>query len=264
MKKSLCIMTVLALFFALLPSFAYAYSNEAKHWGIPRNRDETPPDAGKEFTSIIEKYDGFYLGNTKKKDIYLTFDNGYENGYTAKILDVLKEKKVPATFFITGHYIKDQPELVKRMAKEGHIIGNHSWHHPDLTTTGDEKFREELIMIEKAVRELTGQKDMKYLRPPRGIFSERTLAISREMGYYNVFWSLAFIDWKTEQQRGWRYAYDNVMSLIHPGSILLLHSVSSDNAEALGKIIDDLRKRGYQFKSLDDLVREKFGPEVNY
>lgn len=264
MKKSLCIMTVLALFFALLPSFAYAYSNEAKHWGIPRNRDETPPDAGKEFTSIIEKYDGFYLGNTKKKDIYLTFDNGYENGYTAKILDVLKEKKVPATFFITGHYIKDQPELVKRMAKEGHIIGNHSWHHPDLTTIGDEKFREELIMIEKAVRELTGQKDMKYLRPPRGIFSERTLAISREMGYYNVFWSLAFIDWKTEQQRGWRYAYDNVMSLIHPGSILLLHSVSSDNAEALGKIIDDLRKRGYQFKSLDDLVREKFGPEVNY
>ncbi|MFX3625517.1 MAG: delta-lactam-biosynthetic de-N-acetylase [Ectobacillus sp.] len=259
----ICFM-IFAMLTALAPSYAFAYSNSANHWGIPRNNDETPPDAGEEFTDLITKYDGFYLGNTNKKEIYLTFDNGYENGYTEKILDVLKKKKVPATFFITGQYIKDQPKLVKRMAKDGHIIGNHSWHHPDLTTVSDVRFRKELQLIEEEVRELTGQKEMKYLRPPRGIFSERTLALSREMGYHNVFWSLAFIDWKVDQQRGWKYAYDCVMNQIHPGAIILLHSVSSDNAEALDKIIDDLRKRGYKFKSLDDLTAEKFGPKVNY
>jgi peptidoglycan-N-acetylmuramic acid deacetylase len=249
---------------AIVPSAVFAYSNAANHWGIPRNKNEVSPDAGKEFTSIIEKYDSFYLGDTRKKDIYLTFDNGYENGYTEKILDILKKKKVPATFFITGHYIKEEPELVKRMVKDGHIIGNHSWHHPDLTTVSDVRLQKELQLVEEEVRELTGQKEMKYLRPPRGIFSERTLALSREMGYYNVFWSLAFIDWKTDQQRGWQYAHQSVMNQIHPGAIILLHSVSSDNAGALDKIIDDLRKRGYHFKSLDDLIADKFGPKVNY
>lgn len=249
---------------AVVPSSVSAYANAAKHWGTTRSNKELPPDAGKEFISIIEKYDSFYLGNTNKKDIYLTFDNGYENGYTEKILDVLKKKKVPATFFITGQYVKEQPELVKRMVKDGHIIGNHSWHHPDLTTVSDVRFRKELELLEEEVKSLTGQKEMKYLRPPRGIFSERTLALSKEMGYYNVFWSLAFLDWKVDQQRGWKYSYDCVMNYIHPGAIILLHSISSDNAGALDKIIDDLRKRGYTFKSLDDLTAEKFGPEVNY
>ncbi|WP_028399798.1 delta-lactam-biosynthetic de-N-acetylase [Ectobacillus panaciterrae] len=249
---------------AVVPSSVSAYANAAKHWGTTRSNKELPPDAGKEFISIIEKYDSFYLGNTNKKDIYLTFDNGYENGYTEKILDVLKKKKVPATFFITGQYVKEQPELVKRMVKDGHIIGNHSWHHPDLTTVSDVRFRKELELLEEEVKSLTGQKEMKYLRPPRGIFSERTLALSKEMGYYNVFWSLAFLDWKVDQQRGWKYSYDCVMNHIHPGAIILLHSISSDNAGALDKIIDDLRKRGYTFKSLDDLTAEKFGPEVNY
>lgn len=240
-----------------IPS-AFAYDNTANHWGVARNKNELPPDAGKKFTSLIEKYDGFFLGDTNKKDIYLTFDNGYENGYTEKILDVLKEKRVPATFFITGQYIKDQPDLVKRMVQDGHIIGNHSWHHPDLTTISDEKLRNELQRIETEVKQLTGQKEMKYLRPPRGIFSERTLAVTKEMGYYNVFWSLAFQDWKVDQQRGWQYSYDSVTKQIHPGAVLLLHSISSDNAGALSKIIDELRNRGYQFKSLDDLVAEKF------
>ncbi len=249
---------VLAFLTASLPC-VFAYSNAANHWGVARNKNENPPDAGKKFTNLIEKYDGFYLGDIKKKDIYLTFDNGYENGYTEKILDVLKEKKVPATFFITGQYIKDQPELVKRMVNEGHIIGNHSWHHPDLTTISDEKLRSEIQQIETEVKQLTGQKEMKYLRPPRGIFSERTLAITKEMGYYNVLWSLAFLDWKVDQQRGWQYSYDSVMKQIHPGAVILLHSISSDNAGALAKIIDDLRTKGYQFKNLDDLVAQKFG-----
>ncbi|MFD3448160.1 delta-lactam-biosynthetic de-N-acetylase [Microbacteriaceae bacterium 4G12] len=260
-QKSLKIFFLLTLLLVMLPSSIFAYSNTPHHWGIPRNKSEVPPDAGKQFTEITKKYNAFYIGDTKKKDIYLTFDNGYEKGYTSKILDVLKEKKVPATFFVTGHYVKEQSELVKRMVKEGHIIGNHSWHHPDLTTVSDAKFREELESLEKEVKSLTGQKKMQYLRPPRGIFSERTLALSREMGYYNIFWSLAFIDWKVDQQRGWRYAYDSVTQNIHPGAILLLHAVSSDNTEALDKIIDELRKRGYHFKSLDDLVKDTSAPK---
>lgn len=196
-----------------------------------------------------------YLGDTKKKDIYLTFDNGYENGYTGKILDVLKEKKVPATFFVTGHYIKTQKDLLLRMKDEGHIIGNHSWSHPDFTAVNDEKLREELTSVTEEIKKVTGQKEVKYVRPPRGVFSERTLALTKEMGYYNVFWSLAFLDWKVDEQRGWQYAHNNVMTMIHPGSILLLHAISKDNAEALAKIIDDLREKGYHFKSLDDLVK---------
>ncbi|MBO9131009.1 delta-lactam-biosynthetic de-N-acetylase [Bacillus sp. 165] len=262
MKRKLAVFLLILLM--ACSAKAYAYSNSAIHWGIPKAKDEIPPDAGEKFTSTVTKYDSFFLGNVKHKDIYLTFDNGYENGFTPKILDVLKEKKVPATFFVTGQFMKEHPKLVKRMVKEGHIIGNHSWHHPDLTQVSEVRFRKELELIEEEYEQLTGKKDLKYLRPPQGIFSERTLAISREMGYYNVFWSLAFVDWKVDQQRGWQYAHDNVMKQIHPGAIILLHSISSDNAGALDKIIDDLRKRGYHFKSLDDLIHDKFGPKVRY
>ncbi|ABS20766.1 delta-lactam-biosynthetic de-N-acetylase [Bacillus cytotoxicus] len=246
---------ILMIIMAFVPKFAFAYTNEANHWGIPRAKSETPPDAGKKFMDLLRNNGGFYLGDTTKKDIYLTFDNGYENGYTEKILDVLKEKKVPATFFVTGHYVKGQKDLLKRMVNEGHIIGNHSQTHPDLTTVNDAKLKEELQSVTDEIKKVTKQKEVKYLRPPRGIFSERTLALAKEMGYYNVFWSLAFIDWKVDEQRGWQYAYDNVMNMVHPGAIILLHAVSKDNAEALAKIIDDLREKGYHFKSLDDLVK---------
>ncbi len=264
MRRKQAIMTTLACLLILLaanPAGAESYSNKAFHWGFKRSTDHQPPDAGAQLNELLKKHDAFYLGDTAKKDIYLTFDNGYENGYTEKILNVLKEKKVPAAFFVTGHYLEDQPELVKRMAKEGHIVGNHSWHHPDMTTVNDERVREELDKVKKKYEELTGQKGMSYLRPPRGIFSERTLAISKELGYQNVFWSLAFVDWKIDAQKGWKYAYDNIMRQIHPGAVILLHTVSSDNAEALGKAIDDLRKEGYTFKSLDDLTLAKRIPD---
>jgi peptidoglycan-N-acetylmuramic acid deacetylase len=246
-----------AVILSFVPVSVEATSNKAIHWGFKRSENHKPPSAGKELDQLLAKYDAFYLGNPNKKEIYLTFDNGYENGYTAKILDVLKEKRVPATFFVTGHYLNTAPDLVQRMAKEGHIVGNHSWHHPDLTQVSDERLREELESVRKKTEELTGQTGMMYLRPPRGIFSERTMAIARELGYYHVFWSLAFVDWQTDKQKGWEYAYDNIMKQIHPGAILLLHTVSKDNAEALAKVIDDLRKQGYTFKSLDDLMTEK-------
>ncbi|WP_027410722.1 delta-lactam-biosynthetic de-N-acetylase [Anoxybacillus tepidamans] len=264
MKRFMILLLLFSTVVYASPHDASAISNKAIHWGFAKSKNHQPPSAGKEWDELLAKYDAFYLGDTKKKEIYLTFDNGYENGYTAQILDVLKQKRVPATFFVTGHYLKTAPDLVKRMVKEGHIVGNHSWHHPDLTQVSDERLRKELESVRKKTEELTGQKGMMYLRPPRGIFSERTMAIARELGYYHVFWSLAFVDWHTDQQKGWQYAYDQIMKQIHPGAILLLHTVSKDNADALAKVIDDLRKQGYTFKSLNDLMAEKmmFSPLI--
>jgi peptidoglycan-N-acetylmuramic acid deacetylase len=257
MKRLVLFLSLWMVAIPLMSQTAYATANTPIHWGFAKSKDHKPPSAGKEWSELLVKYDGFYIGNTQKKEIYLTFDNGYENGYTAQILDVLKQKRVLATFFVTGHYLETAPDLVKRMVKEGHIVGNHSWHHPDLTQVSDERLRKELESVRQRTAELTGQKGMMYLRPPRGIFSERTMAVARELGYYHVFWSLAFVDWNTDQQKGWKYSYDQIMKQIHPGAIILLHTVSKDNADALAKVIDDLRKQGYTFKSLDDLMAEK-------
>lgn len=259
-KKSFAFLLSIVLALFTMTIQVQALSNEAIHWGFKKSQDHKPPFAGEKYEKILKNHGSFYLGNTDKKEIYLTFDNGYENGYTDDILDTLKEKKVPATFFVTGHYLKKQPELIKRMANEGHIVGNHSWHHPDLTKVSDTRFKKEIKMVEDEFTRITGKKGMSFIRPPRGIFSERTLALSEELGYKNVFWSLAFVDWKTDQQKGWKYAYNNIMKQIHPGAIILLHTVSKDNAEALPKVIDDLRKKGYTFKSLNDLVMDKMIP----
>lgn len=256
MKWWLFVTVVICLFFLQVEP-AGAESNHPIHWGFKKSQNHEPASAGKELDDLLKKYDAFYLGDPSKKMIYLTFDNGYENGYTAKVLDVLKKHKVPAVFFVTGHYLKTEPELVKRMVKEGHIVGNHSWYHPDLTTQSDNELKEELESVRLKVEELTGQKGMSYLRPPRGIFSERVLSKSKDLGYTTVFWSLAFIDWKVNDQKGWKYAYDNIMKQIHPGSILLLHTVSKDNAEALDQAITDLKKQGYIFKSIDELMINK-------
>lgn len=250
------LLVFLLSFFVAWPAAAEA-DNFPIHWGFKKGRDEQPADAGKRLEGLLDKYDSYYMGDTDKKVIYLTFDNGYENGYTKDILDVLKKEKVPAAFFITGHYLESAPELVKRMAEEGHIIGNHTWSHPDLTTVSDDRFKKELEKVRKKTEELTGIKEMHYLRPPRGIFSERTLKLAKEEGHTHIFWSLAFVDWHTNHQRGWKYAYDNIMRQIHPGAVLLLHTVSKDNAEALEKVIKDLKARGYTFESLDHLVVKK-------
>lgn len=229
-----------------------ALSNQPIHWGFKKGQNEQQADAGPHLEKLLAKYGGFYKGDSKSKTIYLTFDNGYENGYTSKILAVLKKEKVSATFFVTGHYIESQPKLVKQMVKEGHIIGNHSWFHPDLTTNSDDEIRDELDRVRIETAELTGQKKMKYVRPPRGILSERTLKVAKDAGYTHVLWSLAFVDWNVDQQKGWKYSYDNIMKQIHPGAVILLHTVSKDNADALEKVIKDLKKKGYEFKSLDD------------
>ncbi|MBO9599707.1 MAG: delta-lactam-biosynthetic de-N-acetylase [Cohnella sp.] len=225
------------------------------HFGFKKSRNGALPSIDEEgFKSTLQKYGAIFTGDTRKKELYLTFDNGYENGYTAYVLDVLKAKQVPAAFFVTGHYVKDQPELVKRMVHEGHIVGNHSWSHPDMTQISDPLIKEELGKVQTRVSELTEQKEMRFMRPPRGIFSERMLYTSRTCGYTNVFWSIAYKDWDVHDQKGQEHAYRMIMSQLHPGAVILLHSVSKDNAEALGRIIDDARKQGYVFQPLDRLV----------
>jgi peptidoglycan-N-acetylmuramic acid deacetylase len=255
MKKLIYLFSMLLL---VMPQYTYAAApNHPIHWGFKKAVDEQPPEAGAEYDRILAKYGAFYKGNPNSKTLYLTFDNGYEQGYTPKVLDVLKKEKVPATFFVTGHYLLSAGDLVKRMVKEGHIVGNHSWHHPDMTTVSDQRIREELEKVRVKTKELTGQKEMKYLRPPRGVFSERTMDIAKQEGYTHVFWSLAFVDWNVNQQRGWQYSYDNIMRQVHPGGVLLLHTVSKDNADALEKVIQDLKKKGYKFKGLDDFPKDK-------
>ncbi|WP_430481985.1 delta-lactam-biosynthetic de-N-acetylase [Rossellomorea marisflavi] len=252
MIHSIKVMMLAVMLTLVLPSGAAAVSNQSIGWGFQKSKNEVPAEAGAQYDKLLSDYGAFYKGNPDEKVLYLTFDNGYENGHTKKILDVLKREKVPATFFVTGHYLLSAEDLVKRMVKEGHIIGNHSWHHPDFTQTSDEKIREEMKKVKKKTAELTGQKEMKYIRPPRGVFSARTLDIAKKEGYTHVFWSVAFVDWKTDQQKGWQYSYNNLMNQAHPGAIILLHSVSQDNADAMEKSIQDLKKRGYTFKSLDE------------
>ncbi|MCA0971909.1 delta-lactam-biosynthetic de-N-acetylase [Halobacillus litoralis] len=245
--------------FICLMAICLPAAASAEGWGYKKSTDGEVPDVGR-YGPMIEQYDGFYVDDSGDKTVYLTFDNGYEQGYTGQVLDVLKEKQVPAAFFITGHYIESAPDLVKRMADEGHLIGNHSWSHPDFTKVSKQEMKKELDRVDEAVQKLTKQETMSFVRPPRGTFNEQTMEWAKEFGYTHAFWSVAFKDWETDKQKGWEYAYHSVMDQIHPGAVVLLHSVSQDNAEALSQMIDELRKRGYQFGTLNDLVVKKYIP----
>ncbi|MBP3362038.1 MAG: polysaccharide deacetylase family protein [Clostridia bacterium] len=195
----------------------------------------------------------YYIDNRGGKVMYLTFDEGYENGYTAQILDVLKEKNVQAAFFITGPYLSRETELVDRMVNEGHIVGNHTVNHPNLAKSELSVVASELKGLNDAFSEKYG-KDMIYMRPPEGEYSEKLLCFTGDMGYKTILWSFAYKDWDVKIQKGAEYAFNQVTPYFHDGAILLLHAVSSDNAGALGKIIDCAREQGYEFKSLDYLT----------
>ncbi|MGI6778676.1 MAG: delta-lactam-biosynthetic de-N-acetylase [Acetivibrionales bacterium] len=228
------------------------FSNTLRSWGLKRNPDNRIPDADPGAPELLKKYGGFYLGDTTKKVIYLTFDEGYENGYTPKILDVLRDNKVKGVFFITGPYLKEHQDLVRRMVEEGHIVGNHTIHHPSLPSLDDKQVEEEVLGLDRVFYEKFG-KHMKYLRPPKGEYSERTLALTSKLGYINVFWSFAYDDWYRDRIRGPEYAYSKVMDNLHNGAVLLLHAVSKDNADALDRIIKGVREKGYEIGSLDDI-----------
>ena len=222
-------------------------------WGFVRNKG-VEPCITDEQRDVLESNGGYYIDHREDRRLYLTFDEGYENGYTSKILDVLAQREVPAAFFVTGPYLKNQPELIERMIEEGHIVGNHTVNHLNLPNQPVETVKAELNNLRKECEELYGY-IMEYMRPPEGEYSERVLAVARDEGYKTIMWSMAYKDWDVNAQKGSDYAYGQVVPYLHDGAIILLHAVSSDNAEALGDIIDSARELGYEFYSLTDLAK---------
>ncbi len=228
-------------------------SNKLLRWGISRRSENKAPAADPGAPELLRKYGGMWLGDTEKNVIYLTFDEGYENGYTPLILDTLAANDVKAAFFITGPYLKEHQDLVRRMVEEGHIVGNHTIHHPSLPELDDMHLEEEVLGLDRAFREKFGE-SMRFLRPPKGEYSERTLALTQRLGYCNLFWSFAYDDWYRDRSRGAQYAYDIVMRNLHGGAVLLLHAVSKDNAQALDSIIKGAREKGYSIGDPQELL----------
>lgn len=233
---------------------ATTLSNKKIGWGIKRNDNHEQPDLGGANKKLIDENEDIAIGNKESKCVYLTFDEGYEAGYTPQILDTLKANDVKAAFFITGHYLNTQPELVKRMIDEGHIVGNHTVNHPSMPDLDNDKLKEEITKLHTAVFEKFGY-EMKYLRPPKGEFSQRTLHLTKSLGYTTVMWSFAYDDWDESKQGRETYAKEKVLSNLHNGAVILLHSNSKDNCNILDEIIKEIKKQGYEFKTLDEFKR---------
>ena len=226
-------------------------SNKKIGWGIKRNDNHEQPDLGKSNLQVLENNNGISIGNNADKFIYLTFDQGYEAGYTSQILETLKENDVKATFFITAHYLNTQPELVKQMIDEGHIVGNHTVNHKSMPDLTDEQIKSEIMDLHKAIYEKF-QYEMKYIRPPMGEFSERTLSVTNSLGYKTVMWSFAYQDWNEDKQPDEAKAKQKILDNIHNGEIMLLHGNSKTNTNILGNVIKEIKDLGYEFKTLDE------------
>ena len=226
---------------------------ETGSWGLSFREEGAPPigNAGKD---QLKTYDAAYMGDPGEKKLYLTFDAGYENGCTEKILDILKQQQVPAAFFLVGNYLEKNADLVRRMVEEGHIVGNHTMHHYDMSKlTTKEAFSKELQDLEDLYRKTTGQEMRKFYRPPQGIYSEENLKMAKELGYQTVFWSLAYVDWNKDAQPTREEAFRKLLPRTHPGAVVLLHSTSSTNAEILEELIGKWKEEGYSFGTVEEL-----------
>ncbi len=221
--------------------------SESHSYGV--SKDGKPHEISVNFQKVYDKYNALCLDTSGEKVIYLTFDCGYENGCTDEILDVLKEKEVPAAFFVTLPYLESAPEVASRMILEGHVVGNHSDTHPNFSTINRTQMAKEIENVDNYLRTHFGYSS-NYFRFPQGAYSESALDLVNNAGYKSVFWSSAYADWDVNNLKGKQYAFDTVTSRLHPGCVLLLHAVSKDNAEALGDIIDYARSQGYEFRQL--------------
>lgn len=223
------------------------------NWGLSFPEEGQPPTANASMAEL-EKFDTYYAQDTSEKRIYLTFDCGYENGNTPAILDALKKHKAPGTFFAVGNFVSDNPELIKRMAEEGHVVGNHTFSHPDMSKIStQETFSEELSKVEDLYKEITGTEMTKYYRPPQGKYSEANLQMAKDMGYKTFFWSLAYVDWMQDQQPTREEAFEKLLGRIHPGAIVLLHNTSSTNGQILDELLSKWEEMGYTFHPLEEL-----------
>ncbi len=248
-KLILCLLCSLQMQSAV-PSSA---SHGCLGWYCAHVPDGKQPTASPEL-AFIEELDGYYLDHDGEKVIYLTFDAGYENGNIAKVLDVLREEDVKATFFVLAHLIKEEPELIRRMAEEGHTVGNHTVHHKDMSTFGEPEFLAELKALEDLYRETIGGELSHYYRPPEGRFSRENLEVASASGYKTIFWSFAYPDWSNEKQMPCEKALKIVLDNLHSGEVMLLHPTSSTNAAILRDIIREARARGYRFGTMDELT----------
>lgn len=220
-------------------------------WGLSFQTEGAPPVANAS-QAYLKEFDALYVGDTNKKEIYITFDAGFENGNTEKILDALKKHGVKATFFLVGNYFETQPALVKRMVEDGHTVGNHTYSHPDMSKIGDiQSFQTELQKNEALYRDILGSKMPKLYRPPQGKFCEENLKMAQQLGYSTVFWSLAYVDWYTDDQPTPEQAFSKLLPRIHPGAVVLLHSTSSTNAEILDELLTKWEEKGYTFGNLE-------------
>ena len=226
-------------------------------WGLSFRREGTAP-IGNADKVHLARYDAAYLGDTGEKVLYLTFDAGYENGCTAKILDILQKHQVPAAFFLVGNYIEKNADLVRRMVEEGHIVANHTMHHPNMSQLSDKaSFSKELTDLENLYKETTGQQMPKYYRPPQGIYSEENLQMAQELGYKTVFWSLAYVDWNNDSQPTREQAMSKLIPRTHDGAVILLHSTSRTNGEILDELLTRWKDMGYRFGTLEELFSGK-------
>ncbi len=258
MKKRDLLILLIAVVIALAVSVSVFASSALStgSWGLSFRQEGAPPigNAGKD---QLRQYQAAYIGNTNEKVLYLTFDAGYENGCTAKILDTLKEKQVPAAFFLVGNYIRQSPDLVRRMVAEGHTVGNHTMHHYDMSRLSDKAaFSKELTDLEALYKETVGQELPKFYRPPQGIYSEENLKMAQELGYKTLFWSLAYVDWNNDAQPTREAAFAKLLPRTHNGAVVLLHSTSKTNAEILGELIDKWKAMGYRFGTLEELFSQ--------
>lgn len=226
---------------------------ETGAWGLSFRTEGQPP-VGSADRAALEKYDAAYMGDTNEKVLYLTFDAGYENGSTAKILDVLKAHDVPATFFLVGNYIEKNADLVRRMVAEGHTVGNHTMHHPDMSKIADlSAFQKELADLEVLYKAVIGEEMEKYYRPPQGTYSQENLKMAQQLGYKTVFWSLAYVDWNNDSQPTKEQAFAKLLPRVHNGAVILLHSTSQTNAEILDELLTHYKTMGYRFAPIAEL-----------
>ena len=226
------------------------------NWGLSFQTEGEAP-VGNASVADLAQYDAYYLGDTSKKVIYLTFDCGYENGYTEKILDALKKHQAPAAFFVVGNMIETAPDIICRMVEEVHIVGNHTYHHPDMSAISEQAaFQKELDDLAALFQETTGQELPKFYRPPQGKYSEENLKQAQALGYKTILWSLAYVDWYVDDQPTAEQAYAKLLPRIHDGAIVLLHSTSKTNADILDDLLTKWEDMGYTFASLYDLPEQ--------
>lgn len=254
LKRDIYILAVVVIVAIALGVAVFASERvETGSWGLSFRTEGSPP-VGTVNAATLAGYDAAYIGDTTQKKIYLTFDAGYENGCTEEILEILRKHQVSAAFFLVGNYIEKNADLVRQMVADGHIVGNHTMHHPDMSKISDlAAFRKELEDLENLFEETTGQKMEKYYRPPQGVYSEENLKMAQSLGYKTVFWSLAYVDWNNNSQPTAEYAFSKLLPRIHNGAVVLLHSTSQTNGAILDELLTKWEDMGYTFGSIEEL-----------